>query len=344
MLGRGQGSFRLLLNYISFALSGTIFGGLRLRNERYDAVFVFEPSPITVGIPAIVLRRLKRCPVAFWVLDQWPETLAAVGAVKSQAGLQMVGRLASLIYTRCDLILAPSRSIISQIRKYCAVDKRIVYFPNWAESTYLTDNCPAASEVPDWAGGFTVMFAGNMGDSQDMPAVLDAADTLRTNTSVRWVIVGDGRAAGWVRNEIARRGLHNNVLLLGRFPVERMPSFFKRASALLVSLKPDPVFSMTVPGKIQSYLAFGIPILAMLDGEGARVVQQAQAGLTCAAGDSMGLVQNVLRMASMTELERSKMGMNGAAFARAEFGRDGLVTKLENMLTDLARTRAEAYN
>lgn len=333
---RGRGGLRLILNYLSFAVSASVFGAWKLRGMRFDAIFVFEPSPITVGIPAVLLRRLKNAPLAFWVLDLWPETLEAIGVVRSRGVLRLVGGVVSFIYNRCDLILAQSRRFIPQIEKYCADRNRIMYFPSWAESVYDLDQ-EAAAEVSVRAGVLNVMFAGNIGDAQDFPAILDAAERLKDERSVRWLIVGDGRAAGWVRQEVIRRGLTDSVVLLGRFPVERMPSFYKHADALLVSLKPEPIFSMTIPGKLQSYLAAGIPIVAMLDGEGARVVEQGAAGVVCAAGDSAGLAAAVLRLAAMPQSERARMGANGLRLSASEFNRDMLIGRLESLLARMAR-------
>ena len=123
--------------------------------------------------------------------------------------------------------------------------------------------------------------------------------------------------------------------MLGRFPTERMPSFFRRADALLVSLKPDPAFTMTSPGKIQSYLAFGLPVLAMLDGEGAAVIEEACAGLTSPAGDAMRLAENVIRLAVLSPQERTALGANGASYAQRMFSRSGLVDRLEAWLGDI---------
>ncbi len=341
MLSRGQGGLRLALNYLSYALSATVIGIVTLRDEQYDAIFVFEPSPITVGLPAVAMRAVKGWPVVFWVLDQWPETLAAAGVVTSRVGLAAVGRLASFIYTRCDVILAQSRALVGPIRKYCGNDKRVMYFPNWAEAAYGESSASAAPEVPKWTGKFTVMFAGNVGESQHFPAILDAADQLKQNDDIRWVIIGDGRAAATVKAEVIRRRLQDKFILLGRYSADRMPSFYSHASALLVSLKPDPIFSMTVPGKIQSYLAFGLPVLGMLDGEGARVIEEAQAGLTCAAGDSRGLAAIVQRMSELTYQERSTMGVNGAAYARQEFDRGMLIDRLEGLLDEVSAFAAE---
>jgi glycosyltransferase involved in cell wall biosynthesis len=144
--------------------------------------------------------------------------------------------------------------------------------------------------------------------------------------------VGDGRRFVWLEEEVARRGLQSNVLLLGRFPVERMPSFYAHADALLVSLKKDPVFSLTIPGKVQSYLMAGVPILGMLDGEGAKVITEANAGLVCAAGDASRLAAAVLQMAAMQTAQRHQLGANGRAFAQHEFGRGLLMDRLEELL------------
>lgn len=334
MIPRGRGGFQLVFNYASFALSASIVGPFKLRGVDFDRIFVFEPSPITVGIPAVVLRWLRKVPVAFWTLDLWPETLEAIGVVKSKTVLGLVGRIVAFIYHRCDLILAQSRSFIPQIERYCDDPQRIQYFASWAEAVHDAGDVTPAPEVPRQPDVFTILFTGNVGEAQDFPAVLDAADRLR-NQQIRWIVVGDGRFAPWVREEIMRRDLQETVLMLGRFPVERMPSFYSHADALLVSLRPDPIFAMTIPGKLQSYLAAGIPVLAMLDGEGAQVVEQGGAGLTCAAGDAGGLARSVLALAAMPEAERRVMGQRARALAAAEFDRTGQIDKLEGLLTGL---------
>jgi len=344
LVARGSGGLRLMLNYLSFALSASFLGAWKLRGKRFDAIFVFEPSPITVGIPAVLLRRLKKAPLAFWVLDLWPETLEAIGVVRSRAVLRLVGTLVSFIYDRCDLILAQSRSFIRAIQSRCTVGTPVAYFPSWAESVYDMNGVAPALEVPIRDGVFNVMFAGNIGDAQDFPAILDAAERLKDNPRVRWLIVGDGRVAGWVREQIVQRGLSENVLMLGRFPVERMPSFYRHADALLVSLKPEPIFSLTIPGKVQSYLAAGIPIVAMLNGEGARVIEQASAGVVCAAGDSAGLADAVSRLAAMPVTERAQMGENGSRLSAGEFDRKTLIGRLEGWLERLVRREPLSLN
>lgn len=335
LLPRGRGGLRLMLNYLTFAVSASGVGLWKLRGRQFDAIFAYEPSPITVGLPAAVMRAVKRAPLAFWVLDLWPETLQAIGVVRSPVILRAVGKLVSFIYKRCDLILAQSKSFIPQIQKYAGDGRRVVYFPSWAESVFDMQRVVPADEVPLKSGNFNVMFAGNIGDAQDFPAILDAAEDLKAHPHIRWLIVGDGRMSRWVADEIKRRNLQDCVVMLGRHPVERMPSFFKHADALLVSLKDEPIFSMTIPGKLQSYLAAGIPVMAMLNGEGADVVKSSDSGLTCAAGDHVGLAAAILRLSEMTNEERAVMGRNGLDVSAREFDRDKLIDGLEKWLGQL---------
>lgn len=338
MLARGSGALRLMLNYLSFALSGSFIGPVRLRGRKFDAIFVYEPSPITVGIPALVIKWFKKAPIAFWVLDLWPQSLQAVGAVTSPFALKLVHILVRTIYNGCDLVLAQSRSFVPEIARYLPDTRRVVYFPSWAENIAPPENTLPAPEVLPSVGTFNVVFAGNIGEAQDFPTLLDAAEML-VDMPVRWLVVGDGRKAHWVRSEIDRRGLGKSIMMLGRHPIERMPSFFRHADALLVSLKPDPIFALTIPAKLQTYLAAGIPILATLDGEGASVVEASGAGLASQAGDAVGLALSVRRLMALDEAERREMGRRGRIYAHREFDRSQLISRLEGWFEDLAAGR-----
>lgn len=335
LAARRKGGLRLIINYFSFMLSASLIGPLKLVGKKFDAIFVYEPSPITVGIPAIVLKYLKKAPIAFWVLDLWPETLAAVGAVKSKPILRAVGWLVRFIYSQCDLILGQSESFLGAIAKYCKCTDKIRYFPSWSEELPHHNSVDAAPEVKAVTGMFTVLFAGNIGEAQDFPTILDAADMLRERRDIRWVIVGDGRMAKWVSEQIGARNLYGQVILAGRFPLERMPSFFKHADALLVTLKAQEVFAMTIPGKIQTYLSSGLPLLGALDGEGADVVAKAGAGYTCRAGDASGLAEAVRKMADLNADERTAMGRAGQVYYATHFEKNLLIDMLESDLDRL---------
>jgi glycosyltransferase involved in cell wall biosynthesis len=335
---RGHGSLRLVLNYWSFVFWGCVLGPWLLRGRRFDAIFCFETSPITSALPAVLLRRIKRAPLALWVLDLWPDTLSAVGVLRSPAGLRWVGRLVAFIYRRCDLILAQSRAFFGPIERWSGDPSKTRYFPQWADGVF---DGPAATDMPaelqPHAQAFRLMFAGNVGEAQDFPTILAAAAALRDRTDIHWLIVGDGRALPSVRADIERLGLEKTVFLLGRHPLQRMPSFFAAADAMLVTLKKEPIFAMTVPGKLQSYLAAGRPVIAMLDGEGADVVRAAGAGLSCAAGDAEGLARIVLEMSRVDPARREAMGRGGKGHAQTHFDRDTLIGTLEGWLSSLQR-------
>lgn len=335
ILVRGHGAVRLLMNYLSFLISASVVGVWKLRGRHFDAIFVCQLSPITSALPAVLLRAIKRTPMVMWVLDLWPESLSAVGAIRSKWMLAMVGRLVSFIYRHCDLILAQSNSFRPAIRRLAGAEQRVEYFPGWAEAIFSNGKIEPAEEIPVSPNSFNVMFAGNIGDGQDFPSILKAAEILRHEPEIRWLIVGHGRAAAWVTTEIERRDLAGKVIMLGRHPLEKMPSFFQHADVLLVALKDEPIFAMTIPGKIQTYLATGIPVVAMLNGEGAKLISETGSGMVSSAGDAEGLAQSVSALHHMSPDDRRVMGARGKTTYLREFERTMLMDKVEYWLMNL---------
>ena len=336
---RGKGSLKLLLNYWSFVFWGCLLGPWRLRGRAFDAIFCFETSPITSALPAVLLRRFKRAPLLLWVLDLWPDTLSAVGMVRATWGLNLVGQLVRFIYKRCDLILAQSKGFFPAIERWSQAPEKTRYFPQWGEATFDA-GLDAVAEAPELAphqGAFKLMFAGNLGDAQDFPALLDATEATRERADLHWLIVGDGRQAAWIREQIAARGLQRTVYMLGRHPLERMPEFFKGADALIVSLRAEPIFAMTIPGKVSAYLSAGRPILAMIDGEGAQVVREAGAGMVAPAGDGAELARLALQMAALPPETRADMAAKARAYGQQQFDRASLISQLEAMLAEARR-------
>jgi len=322
-----------------FAASWGVFTRLNSR-DRFDAIFVFEPSPVTVGVPAALARWRFKAPILFWVLDLWPESLSATGAISSPWILSLVDRGVRWIYAQCARILVQSRAFTPNIEKLGVPRERINYFPNWTESEYegagidldITNAAGLESEHSDEAS-LRIVYAGNIGVAQDFPTIIGAAEIVaKLLPRVRWIVAGDGRMGSWVRDEVARRGLNEQFKFLGQRPSVEMPELFSTADALLVTLRPAPIFAQTIPGKVQSYLAAGKPILAMLDGEGSRVIDESGGGLTCMAGDAPAMAQIVARLAAMSGLERQAMGEKGRDYAYREFGREMLFDRLESWL------------
>lgn len=332
--GKG-GGLRLVLNYLSFAFSASLLAPFRCR-EKYDVIFVYEPSPITVGLPALVLKRLKKTPILFWVQDLWPESLSATGAVSEPWLLKLVERLVRFIYRGCDRVLVQSEAFVPSIEKLGVDRGHIAYFPNSAEDLYepvtLPEDAPERSGLPD---GFRVMFAGNIGAAQDFGTILGAAEKLKSYSAIHWLILGDGRMLPWVKAQIEERGLGASVHLLGRHGVETMPRYFSLADAMLVTLKKEPIFALTIPSKVQSYLACGRPIIAALDGEGARVIREAAAGVVVPAEDAAGLAEAVLRMYQMEAGTREQMGSNGLRYFRDNFKRAMLLDRLDGWMHEI---------
>tara|TARA_B100000795_G_scaffold269990_1_gene261684 strand:- start:7226 stop:8458 length:1233 start_codon:yes stop_codon:yes gene_type:complete len=333
IITRGQNNFKLILNYISYVLSASFLGLWKLRKKNFDIIFVFEPSPITVGLPAILFKKIKNAKIIFWTLDLWPETLQVLGIIKSNYSIKFFSSLTKFIYKRSDLILGQSKGFVHQIKKYCEDHEKIKYFPSWAESVYLDEAAVFAPEVEYRKDLFNVVFAGNIGEAQDFPAILDAAENLKYE-KIRWIILGSGRLYDWVKDEITKRGLESSVLLLGQFPINRMPSFYKHAQALLVTLKSDKNLSLTIPGKLQSYLVSGIPILGMLNGEGANVIIEAQAGIVTPAGNGIYLANSIKKMSKMSVSKRNEMVLNAKNYVKTEFDRDKLIKLLESWMIE----------
>jgi len=335
---RGQGnSFQLLMNYFSFVFTASLWGWVKLRKLDFDVIFVFEPSPITVGLPAVFLKKMNKIPIVFWALDLWPETLEAVGAIKSKTLINLIGKMVSFIYNRCDLVLGQSKSFLDGIATYCTDPDKIKYFPSWPEDIFLGPATRIEEDIAKYNGVFKVLFAGNVGAAQDFPSLIHAAEVLKNNNAnVKLFVVGDGRMLSRVKQQIEEKGLKNYVYLLGRFPLEEMPGFYAAADALLVSLKRNRIFSMTIPGKLQSYMMAGKPILAMLDGEGARIVSEAKAGYTCSSENYKDLAENIIAMSRLDRPALQELGSNAKTFAQREFERNKLITQLEHWFSEIA--------
>ncbi len=333
---RGNGGkLSLLLNFVSFALFASVFGPWRCRGA-YDVILVFEPSPVTVGIPALVLKKLRRMPIIFWVQDLWPESLSATGTTQSQGVLKLVEWLVRFIYHRCDKILVQSEAFRDPIERLGVKPRRIAYLPNSAESFYqpmvLEPEAPEHRHMPN---GFRVVFGGNIGKAQSFETILDAAELLRDQKDIQWIVLGDGRMFPWLHYEVVRRALGMTVHLLGRHPAESMPRYFALADVLLVTLRNQSIFSFTIPSKVQSYLACGKPIIAALGGEGARVVEEAGAGLASTPEDPKALANAVLTMYRMPEDTRRTMGINGRRYFETHFERTLLLERLDGWITEV---------
>lgn len=333
LIPRKRGSaMRLVANYISFIVCASALGPWLLRGQRVDAIFVYGTSPILQAIAGIVLKRWKRAVLVTWVQDLWPESLQATGFVTNRHALRLVDALVRWIYRQCDLLLVQSRSFIPLVRAKSG-DTPVEYHPNPGERAFdsrgATDG-PAITLSP----GFNVVLAGNLGTVQSLETIVAAAELLRAFDDVRFVLVGSGARADWIRGEAVTRKL-SNIVLVGRFGPESMPEILSQASALLVSLIRNPIMSTTVPSKLQTYFAAGRPIIASLDGEGARVVDESGAGISCAAEDAGALANAVLALRAKPPSELGAMALAGRDYYVRNFDPATLAGKLALTLQGL---------
>jgi glycosyltransferase involved in cell wall biosynthesis len=326
LVPRGRaGALGLVANYLSFVLSASLLGPWLLRKQHFDVVFVYAPSPIIQAIPAVWLTFIKRAKLVTWVQDLWPQSLEATGFVRNRRVLAMVAVLVRWIYRRNDLLLVQSQAFISPV-KVMAGSTTVLYHPNPGELAFSQAQ-PSGPPALVLESGFNVVFAGNLGTVQALGTVLDAAELLLPLADLRIVLVGSGSRSEWLQQEVVRRQL-GNVQLAGRFGPEAMPGILAQASALLVSLVRSPIMSQTVPSKVQAYLAAGKPIIASLDGEGVRVLEESGAGVSCPAEDAVALAQAVLRLRATPSNELQRMGEAGLIYYKQHFDPEVLAAKL----------------
>ena len=330
---RGENNKILLfLNYLSFVISACILAPFKCR-FKFDVIFVYQTSPVTVGLPAIFLRYLSKAPLFFWVQDLWPESLSAVGVIKSKSILKTVGRLVGFIYSRCDRILIQSEGFRSSLSQFKIENEKILFFPNSAEELYRPiAQCLDDEESKLLPAGFRVMFAGNIGAAQDFPTILEAAKILKKFEDIQWIILGDGRKRSWVDYQVEKFELKKTVHLLGKYPIDTMPKFFSQADVLLATLKSEPIFDLTIPAKIQSYLACGKPIIAGMGGEGARIVRESGAGISSIPENPEDLAEAVLKIYRLPLEKRQQMGLAGRGYFENHFDGQMLVKRLEKWM------------
>jgi glycosyltransferase involved in cell wall biosynthesis len=324
IFARGNSSFMLILNYMSFIFFGSIFA--YFHKEKYDKVFAVNYSPITAVIPAIVYSKKNKIKLSIWVQDLWPESIIAASNIQSKYVQKWLSKLVHYIYKKSDIIFIANYGFKKSIIEKGVSGDKINYMPNWAEdifeSTKELNVTRKEFNVPE---GFVIMFAGNIGEAQDFEAVIKAAELTKENHSIQWVFVGDGRKSKWLNEKVKEKKLEKTITLLGRFPTEIMPVFFKLSDIMLVSLKDEYIFSLTVPGKIQSYMASSKPILTMLNGAGSDVVFEANCGFTANAGDYKELSRNVLKSFALSTEVFDELGSNAFSYYKENYSKEKII-------------------
>ncbi len=310
----------LALNYFSFIASGYLLGPLVLRGRRFDVVFVYAPSPLLQALPAIFFAWTRGIPLVLWVQDLWPEALSSTGFVRSRLLLGAIKWVVRYIYSRADLLLIPSEAFRESILRLGGKPSKVLFHPNSSKPVpiqgKLSDNTQQL--VKNVRQHFSIVYAGNIGTVQSLDTVVEAANLLKAHGDIRFYIVGSGTMAAEVAEKIHRIGL-GNVQMPGWVCPEEIQAVYEAASVLLLSMKDDVGIAQTIPNKLQVYMAAGKPIIVSGNGEPARVLTQARAGLVANAEDPRALAEAVINLRSLSPQQRAMMGENGLKWFSRHF-------------------------
>lgn len=301
-----QSAVKRVFNYLSFAAS-SLFYGLCMA-KRADVIYAYHP-PLTVGITASLLRLFRRIPVVYDIQDMWPDTLRATGMINNPSALQTVSRVCDWVYKRVDhiVVLSPGFKRLLQQRGVPASKLSVVY--NWADEASLqSPSSPVPACFPQ-SEQFRILFAGNMGKAQALDTVLEAAQTLQQRGSrVCWVMLGGGVEVSRLKDECANRQL-NNVVFLPAVPMASVGAYLTAADALLVHLRRDPLFKITIPSKTQAYMACGKPLLMAVDGDAADLVHESGGGVVAESENAISLANAAEQLANANQEMLTAMGL-----------------------------------
>lgn len=328
---RGKGGWRLPVNYFTFV----IFGCLRVLfqfawKKKYDCIIGHEPSPIFQAYPALLLRKLRKTPFYYWIMDLWPDAMKSGGGVKNEKLLNYVDKLVKGIYKRTDKILITSERFREPIAAKGDFADKIIYFPNWSDDILQMDD---GYEIPQLPDGFKIMIAGNLGKSQNLEAVSEVMLGLKNTPEVKWVFVGGGSRKEWLEGFIKENGLGDKAVCLGQYPFKAMPAFYKQADAMLVTLRAGfPHLEAVVPARLQSYMSAGRPVLAMIGCGGADIIEDSKCGYAVPAGDSEALIQVIKEKVLKDRAGFEQMGKNGREYYMKNYRLEDCIDNLEGII------------
>ena len=317
-IGRRHGAFFRLLNYESFALSSTHY--VKKSRESYDVVLIHQLSPVMMAKAGIAYKKRHHTKVVLYCLDLWPESLVAGGIGRNSVIYRLFHGISERIYRNADTILITSRLFSEYFKEeFNITDTK--YLPQYADAVFIPEQC---RKVPN--DTVDLMFAGNVGTAQSIDTVLRAAELTSDIANLRWHIVGDGS-----ESERLKKMAENSpqVIFHGRQPLSKMPEYYAMADAMLLTLQKDEILSMTLPGKLQTYMAAGKPVVGAIDGEAARVIRDADCGVCGEAENAEALAENVRRFLRMNH---ARLGKNARAYYDRHFSRQTFIGLLEQEL------------
>jgi colanic acid biosynthesis glycosyl transferase WcaI len=335
-----QSILRRGLNFISFSAMATLLGPLLC--GKADVLWVYSPPP-TLGIPASLMSLLRRMPFVYEIQDLWPETIVSTGLVKEGLITRLINGFTKLIYRRAAAVSVISPGFRRNLLEKGVPAEKVHVLPNWADDTIYrpTRRNSKFGEEFGFTGFKNIIYAGNMGPAQNLDVLLQAATLLRDDPHIRITLIGEGICRQELRAEAERLQL-TNVRFIGRRPAAQMPDFYAWADGLLVQLRDDPLFEITLPSKSLAYMACGRPIVSALAGDGADLIRDADAGIVCRPGDPVALAAAIRQLLSLSSEQREQLGANGLHAFQTHYTRKILVNRYEELfakLTGLSLTR-----
>lgn len=320
----------LILNYLSFVFFGSI-KVLKIK-QKFDKIFIYAPSPITIGLVGIIAKIKFKTKTYLWVHDLWPESVKIAGGIKSKLIIWLTDLMTRFIYNFTDLILVQSPAFKDYILRQGVSNKKIVYYPYYAEEFYK----PTQKEkkykkyFPD---GFNIVFAGNIGNAQNLETLVKSSILLKKEEiKVNFIIFGDGRDKQRIRDLVSKENLDDFFYFQDSLPPQEMPNIFSYSDSLYLSLKKSEIFSKTIPGKFQSYVACGKPIIASIDGITSDIIVDNKIGLVAPAEDFIKLSDAIINMIRISSLKREKYGKNALNYFYNNFKKEDLINRLEFIL------------
>lgn len=325
---RKTGSLNLVRNYFSFVKAAN--KKLKeLEDKEFDLVYVFEVSPITVALPAIKYKKKKHIPIIINIQDLWPENIIAVTGVNNPAMIGTVNKMVNYIYKHCDLILTASPSFVSKIQDRIEDKNKVKYWPQYS----IVEKTNEEVDIYD-KDYFNIVFTGNIGEAQGIDLAIEAARKLKEE-KICWHFVGEGRSKEKLEKLVKEYGLEDAVKFYGFHPENEIPKYLKDADAALLILKPNPIFEMTIPAKLQTYLACGVPILGCVSGEGKRIIEESRAGIVSDSISINDLIKVCRQFLNLKQFDLNKYKDMAFCYGKDNFNKQYLITNLEIMMEEL---------
>jgi len=328
-VGRKSSVFGITLNYISYMLSASV-RGLFLRKD-FDIVFVYQLSPVTMALPGLIIKKITGKPLYLYCCDIWPESIKNIISNEKSLIYRTVKRLSRYLYSECDAISVTSQPFIKYfICEHSIPDGKLSYIPQHAEDIYLQMDFSLDNNITDF------VFMGNIGLAQDIECILEASEKIKHVQNYRIHFVGDGSFLEESKCLVQKKGLNEIVLFHGRHPLEKMPDFYKLADACLLTLKAENLTGLTIPSKLQGYMAAGKTVIGAINGAAQDIIMESQCGMCVNAGDSEALAEAMRDFIENTKKYKDS-GLKGREYYNKHFSKEIFIEKLENEFARLVK-------